>query len=214
MADNKRRKTLTVAFSDNGDALLSFYTAPDATGATGAQGVAEVVTLPAAAIHDSLIEPFALRGVADAIRNVINRLDNPSASDARTAYSTFIATVADGSWTPGRTLEAAEPDDLMHALAEVTGQPVHVIQTKLEDMLAEVAKNPDGSDKHDKAGRVVHVHSKKKLWTALENSDPRVKTALSKIVAERARRMAADAKSAKSTGLLDMFAAPTAAAAN
>lgn len=211
MADTKRRKTVSVSFADNGDMLLALYTAPDMN---GQQGVAETITVPPSLIHDSLVEPFALRGVADALRNQINRLENPSASQARAEYDRFMATITDGTWTPGRTFGEAEPDDLMLALAEVTGQPVHVIQNKLSDMLDEIAKNADGTDKRTANGRVVHVHSKSKLYAALEASDPRVKLALSRITAERAKRMAADAKTAKSTGLLDMFGPAVAAAAN
>lgn len=206
MAD-KRRKTVSVSFTDDGNANLSFHTAPDDA---GNQSVAEVVALTPEQIHDGLFSAFALRGVINTFSNIYNRIENPSASDLRREYDKFIATVADGTWTPGRTMADSEPDDLMLALAEVTGQPVHLIQNKLEDMLAEVVKNPDGTDKADKAGRKVHVHSKRKLYAALEASDPRVKSALSKIVAERAKRLAADAKTAKATGpsLADMFGSP------
>lgn len=212
MADTtKRRKTATVTFAENGDMNLALYTAPDQF---GNQGVAETITVPPSAIHASLVNAFALRGFADTIRNAVNRLDNPSASQARAEYARLAATVLDGTWTPGRTMADSEPDDLVLALAEVTGQPVHVIQTKLDDMLAEPKRDAAGNELRDKKGRIVHVHTKSKLYVALENSDPRVKTALSRIVADRAKRMAADAKSAKATGLLDMFAEPPAAAAN
>jgi len=206
MADTKRRKTVSVSFADNGDARLALYTAPDDM---GNQGVAETITLTPAVVHETLMDAFMLRGVINTFSNIYNRLENPSASDLRREWDKFIATVTDGSWTPGRSMSDAEPDDLTLALAEVTGQPVHVIAAKLDDMLAEPKRLADGTEQRDKKGRIVHVHSKAKLYTALENSDPRVKTALSRIVAERAKRMAADAKSAKSTGMLDLFNAPT-----
>jgi hypothetical protein len=81
-------------------------------------------------------------------------------------------------------------------------------------MLAEPKRLPDGTEQRDKKGRIVHVHTKTKLYAALEASDPRVKVALSKITAERAKRLAAEARTAKATGpsLADMFGAPAAAA--
>lgn len=210
MADKPRRKTVSVAFADNGDALVSLYTVPDDD---GKQTVAETLTLPPSAIHDNLIEPFALRGVADTLRNIINRLDNPSAEQSRAEYDKFIATVTAGTWVPGRTLEASTPDDIAYALAEVTGQPVDTIVAKLEEMLEQPKRDAAGNVQYDKRTppRVVHVWTRSRLYTAMENSDPRVKQALSKIVAERARRLAAEAKSAKASGpsLADMFGTPS-----
>jgi hypothetical protein len=194
MADTKRRKTVAVRFDDAGNALLSLYTAPDAV--TGEQGVAEVITLTPAAVHDGLVDAFTLRGVINTFSNIYNRIDNPGASDLRREWDKFIATVTDGTWTPGRTMGDAEPDDIVVALAEVSGQPVHVVQAKIDEML-EQPKVENGSPKRDAKGRIVHVWSKAKLYTALENSDPRVKIALSKILADRAKAMAADARTAK-----------------
>lgn len=213
MADKMpRRKTVSVSFDDDGNARIALYTTPDDA---GKQTVAETLTLAPSSIHASLVAPFALRGVADTLRNIINRLDNPSPDQSRAEYDRFIATVTNGTWQPGRTLEASEPDDIAYALAEVTGVPVDTIVAKLEEMLEEPKRDAAGNVMYDKRTppRVIHVWTRSKLYAEMEASDPRVKTALSKIIAERARRLAAEARGAKASGtsLSDLFGAPAAA---
>jgi aromatic ring hydroxylase len=205
MSDTKRRKTVSVAFDDTGaSASLSLYDAPAAP--NGAQSVASTVAIGRDDIHPSLHNTFALRGVISAFANIYNRLDNPSADDLTREWNKFIGSVTNGSWKPGRTLSDTAPDDLQLALAEVTGQPVETIIDRLDAMLAAPRLDTNGQPMHDKRDRIMHIHTKAKLYVALENSDPRVKTALSRLATERAKRLAAEARASKtSTTLASML---------
>ncbi len=202
MADAKRRKTVSTSFNNDGTASVSLYTAPDAS---GAQGIAETLSFDEKAISDKLFSSFAVRGVLATFANIYNRIENPSATQLHDCWTAFASQVADGSFEFGRHYES-EPDDLVLAVAEVTQQPVHVVQQQIDNLLAEPAKLPDGSDRRDKAGRIVHVWGKAKLYKAIEDGTPGVKAAVAKLIAERARRLAAEAKSGKLTGAIDLFA--------
>ncbi len=211
MATTTKVRKVTAGLNDAGHGTFAFHHKPDAN---GVQGIADTTTLDPAHIHDSLVHTLALRGVSDVLAVRVQRLENPTASEIRAAYDKLISELHDGTWTPGRSFEAAEPDDMVLALAEVTGQPTHVIQATIDAELDKVQTNVDGSPKRDKAGRVVHVNSKAKLYKAFE-TEPRVKSALSKILAEKARRMAAEGRkpSDAPTGALALFGAPATAAA-
>lgn len=202
-----RRKNISFEHKD-GTLVASIYTRPDAN---GAQGVAETLTIGADAIHTSLIPVFMFEGFKSFLTNRTNRLDDPDASDLRRVYDSFAAAVADGTWQPGRQFEAGEPSDLELAIAEATGQPVHLVQKRIDEVLSQVAKNPDGTDRTDKRGHVVHVYSKSKLYAGFAD-DPKVKPILARLTAERARRMAAEAKAQRpdeTRGMLDLFGAQT-----
>jgi hypothetical protein len=208
-----RRRTVSVSFTDDGNASLALHTAPDAL---GKQGVAETLVLQPVQVHESLQVPFMLRGVVSTFSNIYNRLENPSASDLRAAYDKFIASVTDGTWTPGRTFAESEPDDIVIAIAEVVAQPVHVVQQMIDDMLTKTKMNADGTVAKDKAGRTMHVYRKADLYKTFLD-DPRkganghtVKQVVARLTEERAKRLAREAReSAKAapTGALDMFTA-------
>jgi hypothetical protein len=211
-APSKRTRKITAGLNDAGHGTFAIHTRPDEV---GKQGIAEVVTLDPAYINADLIPTLALRGVADVLAVRIQRLDNPDASTIRATYDTLIEELHAGTWTPGRSFDAGEPDDMVTVLAEVYTQPVHVIQKIIDDKLAECKLAPDGTPFKDKAGRVVHLYSKAKLYASFE-AEPRVKAGLARILAERAKTMAADARKGggtASTAGAALFGTPQAAAA-
>lgn len=192
MAD-KRRRTVATTYSDDNTVSLTFYSRPDDM---GAQAAADTAQFAAADIHESLQVRLMLIGVNSIFANAYNKLDNPDAADVRKVYDDFIRTMKDGSWQPGRQFES-EPSDLELALAEATAKPLHVVQNWIEEQLALVQKNPDGSIVKDKGGRIVKVH-RKSVFEAKIAADPRVKPILARLMRERAAKLAAEARSDKS----------------
>jgi hypothetical protein len=207
MATTRRRTVSTTLAEDGQSAAFAIYTRP---AADGTQHIAETVTFPVADVHADLLSTFALMGFATAWSNRFQRLDNPHASDVRRSFDEFVAIVKDGTWQPGRAIGEGEPTDLELAIAEATGQPVHVIQKRIEE---DVVRTPDGQPVLDARGRHKRIFTKAYL-EAIAN-DPKVKPIYARIVAERARRLAAEAKADKrdTSTVVDLFGSPAPQAA-
>ena len=213
MAD-KRRKTVRVAPEDDYSAVtLTLYDRP----ADGEQRVHATVAFDISTIPPALVPAFLTRGFTETFANIYNRLDDPSGEDLVECYTRFAASVKDGTFTPGRSYES-EPTDLELAIAEATGQPVHLVQQTIEDTLARPKLSADGvTPLRDKAGRIVHQYRRADVLKSL-STDPAVQPILARLTAERARRMASDAKKAhgQPSALTSIFgsATPAAVAAN
>lgn len=192
MAD-KRRRTVATTYGDDNTVSLTFYNRPDDT---GAQAAADTASFTATDINEAIQVRLMLIGVNTIFANAYNKLDNPDAADVRKVYDDFIHTMKDGSWQPGRQFES-EPSDLELAVAEATAKPLHVVQNWIEEQLALVQKNPDGSIVKDKGGRVVKVH-RKSAFEAKLAADSRIKPILARLMRERAAKLAAEARSDKS----------------
>ena len=191
MAD-KRRKTVRVAPEEDYSAVtLTLYDRP----VDGEQKVYSTVSFDLATIHPSLIASQLCRGFTETFANIYNRLEDPTGEELLDCYTKYAASIKDGTFSPGRSYES-EPTDLELAIAEATGQPVHLVQQTIEDTLARPKLSADGvTPLRDKAGRIVHQYRRTDVLKSL-STDPAVQPILARLTAERARRMAADAKKA------------------
>ena len=211
MADSKRRRTVSTTYGEDNTVTLNFYTRPDDM---GAQQIADTLSFSATDIAEALQVRLMLTGVNSLIANAYNKLNNPDAGDVKTVVAALLQSVKDGSWQPGRQFES-ESTDLELALAEATAKPLHIVQNWIEEQLAAVKKNADGTPAKDKGGRVIKVHRRGDFLDKIA-ADPRVKPILARLMRERAAKLAAEARTDKSTpadNFGGLFDGPTAEAA-
>jgi hypothetical protein len=90
--------------------------------------------------------------------------------------------------------DAGEPDDIVLAMAEATGRPVHVIQQDIDER---IQKDASGNPIRDKKGRTRKFFTKAVLDKLAQ--DPRVAPIMARLAKERADKMAAAAKGQKRT---------------
>lgn len=202
-----RRKTVSATINEDNTAVtFKLYTRPDDA---GNQSVAETVSVTLDDIAPRYRDYFILLGFNTLFSNRYNRLDNPDATDTCKCFDDFASAVRDGTWEPGtRAVGDSEPDDIVVAIAEATGQPVHVIQDRIDN---ELQKNPDGTPRVDKRGRNMRVFNAAMLAKIAD--DPKVKPILARLSAERAKRLTAEAKAQAASGaqssMLDTFGGTT-----
>lgn len=198
-----RRKTVSATINEDNNAVaFKIYTRPDDA---GNQSVAETVNVSLADISKRYHNYFTLLGFNTLFSNRYNRLDNPDAAEVRKCYDEFATAIFNGTWEPGtRAVGDSEPDDIVVAIAEATGQPVHVIQDRIDN---ELQKNEDGTPRVDKRGRNMRVFNAAMLAKIAD--DPKVKPILARLSAERAKRLSAEAKAQAASGvqssMLDTF---------
>lgn len=79
----------------------------------------------------------------------------------------------------------------------------------MEHVADDIQREPDGSPKLDKRGRTMRVFTQRVLASIAE--DPAVKPVYARLVAERAKRLGAEAKSTKGgeSKLAGLFGQPT-----
>lgn len=205
MAD--KRKLTRIRLTGIADGIASFNIYSPHFDAEGKQTVDRQKTFNYAALHDSLIPTLALQGVASALSNRHNRLDEWTPAIISDVFDKLVAELSDGTWTPGRTWDEREPTDLELAVAEATGQDIAAV---MRDFDERIVLNADGTPKLDKRGHKSRVFTK----TMQDNlaKDPAIRPILARLADERAKRLRAEAKSASDapSTLGSLFAAPAA----
>ncbi len=209
MADKRLRK-VSASISDDGSSVeyRVFGPADD----TGKQPVADTTAFRADQLPSDRYAWFALYGLSQVVANAYNR---PSVGDTPAevlaVVNSVLADVASGEWSPGRSggFTEREPTDLELAMAEVMGRSVDDIIAHIND---DIERNADGSPKLDARGRTKRVFTKT-LLAEIAN-DPAIKPVYARLVTERAKRLGAEAKSAKGgeSKLAGLFGTPAPAA--
>lgn len=198
-----RRKVVTARIADDLSAVEYDIHGP-LNAETGKFPVVDTVRLPASAVPEDRQVWFMLYGVSQVLATRYNRLDEDATpGDVKIAVLEVLDAIADGTWAPGRSFAEREPTDLELAIAEATNTPVADIIDRIENTYE---KNGDGTDKLDKAGRKSRVFNKRMLDALAQ--DAKIKPILARLVAERAKRLAADSKK-PGTDLLGSLFAPT-----
>lgn len=204
-----RRRVVTADIADDGSDLeLNIHGPKDDA---GKYPVVDGLTFNATSIPQERVNWFALYGIQQILSNRWNRLDEDATpADVRSALAEIIDAIADNTWTPGRTFAEREPTDLELAVAEATGLPVSQI---MDDFENKVQLDEHGEPKLDKRGRKMRVFTQR-MQDALAN-DAKIKPILARIVAERAKRLQAEAKRGGGSDLLgSMFGTPVVASAD
>lgn len=192
MPKKVRRSSLDLS-DDRQTLSISVFNPPEDDAEDGApQTVFEKVGVAFDAINPALVSTFALLGLAEAFRNRTNGLDAPLGADLRKQLDDLLAEVKSGDFKPGRSLAEREPTDIELALAEATGQPIHLIQKDVEERLV---RDAEGNPKRDARNRTQRVFTKRAL-DALA-SDPRIKPIMARLARERADRLARDMRGKK-----------------
>jgi len=191
MADKRLRK-VSAKIADDGSAVEYYIYGP--AGEDGKQSVVTTTRLDAALVPTDRLQWFALHGVSQIVANAYNR---PTVSDdpaeVLKIVNAVLADIASGEWSPGRhSFAEREPTDLELAMAEVMGRDVADVMKHVEE---DVQLDDNGAPKLDKKGRQMRVFTKRMLETIAE--DPAVKPVYARIVAERAKRLQAEAKAGK-----------------
>jgi hypothetical protein len=208
MAEKRLRK-VSASISDDGTSVEYKIFGPASE--DGKQSVADTTAFQASQLPQDRYAWFALYGLSQVVANAYNR---PSVGDTPAevlaVVNAVLADVASGEWSPGRqSFAERDPTDLELAMAEVMGRTVEDIMEHVDE---DLQKNDDGTLKLDKRGRSMRVFTKRMLDSIAD--DPAVKPVYARIVAERAKRLTAEAKAGKTgaSKLGGLFAAPTAAA--
>ena len=192
MAEAAKRTRLVSI--DPVEGILKVWSLPDDEG----DQTIETTFSPAVANWPAeMVRQMAVIGFNATASNQYNRLDQKTPANVLKAITDLHTSVADGSWTPGRTF-VGEPDDIVLAIAEATGRPVHVVQKDIDERVKVDATT--GEPVRDKKNRTMRVFSKSVLRN-LEN-DPAIAPILARLAAERAK---VSKKEGASTGILDMF---------
>lgn len=202
-----RRKIVTTEIDeDTGIATLTFWSAPDSDGTQVTEGTA---TVDPDKFHSSLAGQLMLMGFQSVFGNQYNRLDDPEPAAVRDILDKLLPTMLDGTWTPGRRFAEAEPTLLELAIAEATGQPVHLVQKRIDEEVWRVgpadksAPFGTGEPKRDKRGRVARVFTKRYLDNLA--NDPRVRPILARLTAEHAKRLGAKRSDDAPSTIGDLF---------
>lgn len=199
-----RRKIVTAQVSEDLSAVAFAIHGP--VDAAGKFPVVDVLTFLATDLPEGREVWFALYGLSQVVSNRYNRMDDDATpSDVRLAVLEVLDAVRDGSWTPGRSFAERDPTDLELAIAEATNQPIADVMDRIENTFE---KNEDGTLALDKKGRRSRVFNKLML-NNLEQ-DAKIKPILARLVAERAKRLATEAKRGGGSDLLgSMFTTTT-----
>jgi hypothetical protein len=192
MAEKRLRK-VSARIADDGSSVEYAIFGPASE--DGKQPVADTTAFHADQLPQDRFNWFALYGLSQVVANAYNR---PSVGDTPTevlaVVNAVLADVASGEWSPGRqSFAERDPTDLELALAEVMGQSVDDVMKHVDE---DLQTNDDGSPKLDKRGRTMRVFTKRMLDDLAD--DPAVKPVYARIVAERAKRLSAEAKAGKS----------------
>ena len=201
-----RRKLVRSKIAPDGSAVTFDIFGP--ADSNGDQSVVSTLSFNVADIPADRLSWFAAYGYAQIGSNRYNKLSDEDATPdrVRRELDDLGTTVSNGTWTPGRVLADREPSDLELAIAEATGTPIADLLDRIEN---EVHLDEHGNPKRDKAGRVSKVFTKSVLTSLAE--DPAVKPIYARLVAERAKRLSAEAKRGGTAGsaLSGLFAART-----
>lgn len=198
-----------IATSRLADGTLDVFGPPDAS---GKQPVAFSYEFDPSKWTDAMVRLTAIYGAIQFAANTYNRIEDPSPANVRAVLDKLTASLADGTFEPGRHGVIGEPDLLTRAIAEATGTDVTVMQADIADRLV---LDADGKPVTDARGRNKRVFTK----AVLDNiaCDPKVAPILARLTREEADRLAKAArenKGATPTGVLDLFkSAPQAEAA-
>lgn len=191
-----RRKIVTAKIAED-NSTVSFDIHGPADDA-GKFPVVDTLDFAATSLPEGREVWFALYGLSQIVSNRYNRMDDDATpGDVRLAVLEVLDAVRDGSWTPGRSFVERDPTDLEMAIAEATGQPVADVMDRVENTFELAA---DGTPKLDKKGRRARVFNKRMLDSLAQ--DAKIKPILARLVAERAKRLSAEAKRGGGTDLL------------
>lgn len=187
-----RRRIVSAKIAETGDTVTYNIHGPADT--DGKFPVVDAVEFSAASIPSDKLYWFALYGVSQVVSNAYNKLDDDvTPDDTRASVVNVLDEIEAGTWAPGRAgFAEREPTDLELAMAEVMGREVSDIMDHVDN---DVQLDVDGSPKLDARGRKMRVFTKRMLDNIA--NDPAVKPVYARIVAERAKRLAAEAKSSK-----------------
>lgn len=203
-----RRRIVSAKIAE--DAQSVAYNIHGPADADGKFPVIDTVSFSVDHIPADRLSWFALYGVSQVVSNAYNKLDDDvTPDDVRASVNAVLADIHAGTWAPGRTgFAEREPTDLELAMAEVMGRDVSEIMDHVDN---DVQKNDDGTPKLDARGRQMRVFTKRMLDNIA--NDPAVKPVYARIVAERAKRLAAEAKSERGgqSRLGSLFGTPTVA---
>lgn len=209
MSDATPTKTKRkIATSRLVDSTLDVFGPP---AADGKQSVAFSYPIDPSKWTEPMRNLAAIYGFIQFASNTYNRIDDPSPANVRAVLDKLSASLADGTFEPGRHGVMGEPDLLTRAIAEATGTDVLVMQADIADRLV---LDGDGNPVVDKRGRNKRVFTK----AVLENiaRDPKVAPILARLTREEADRLskaARENKGAAPTGVLDLFKSPAQAEA-
>jgi hypothetical protein len=183
---------------------------------TDLQSIVDTITLDVCDYPADTMLTLAAVGVGRVCEGRWNRKD---ANNASTIIRAVHEEMKAGTWTPGRVFEEREPDDLTLALAEVQKVPVHLVQQEMDTRMKYievstgkfVSGTPDEAAGHrlykDAKGR-PHKYFDKALKDEL-TTHPAVAPVLARLIRERAARMTAAARTAKSgPDLSGLFGTP------
>lgn len=184
-----RRRIVSAKISEDGTSVN--YAIHGPADADGKFPVVDNVPFTVDHIPTDRLAWFALYGVSQVVSNAYNKLDDDVTPDeVRASVSDVLADIHAGTWAPGRAgFAEREPTDLELAMAEVMGRDVSDIMDHVDN---DVQMDEHGQPKLDKRGRQMRVFTKRMLDNIA--NDPAVKPVYARIVAERAKRLAAEAK--------------------
>lgn len=187
-----RRRIVSAKIAETGDTVT--YNIHGPADADGKFPVVDTVSFAVGNIPADKRDWFTLYGVSQVVSNSYNKLDDDvTPDDVRKSVCDVLDEIEAGTWAPGRAgFAEREPTDLELAMAEVMGREVSDIMDHVDN---DVQTNEDGSPKLDARGRKMRVFTKRMLDNIA--NDPAVKPVYARIVAERAKRLAAEAKSSK-----------------
>jgi hypothetical protein len=191
MAEKRLRKVSAVIAEDGTSVEYRTFGPADSN---GHQAVVDTTAMHADQIPHDRLNWFALYGISQVVANGYNRptVGNDPV-EVLAVVNAILADIASGEWSPGRqSFAERDPTDLELALAEVMGQSVDDVMKHVDE---DLQTNDDGSPKLDKRGRTMRVFTKRMLDDLAD--DPAVKPVYARIVAERAKRLSAEAKAGK-----------------
>lgn len=203
MADTKRKRFVSTKI-ENGIATFNLFGPPNED---GEQTVDRKVEFNPSAVADAIRDNVICQGFATIYANAYQSMSDVDPAEAEKLFQRVLDAVKDGIWTPGRSYDAGEPDDIVIAMAEATGRPVHIIQQDIDER---IQKDAQGNPIRDKKGRTRKFFTKAVLDKLAQ--DPRVAPIMARLAKERADKMAAAAKGQKrnAPSTLDTMFAPEA----
>ena len=199
MSDETTEKKLRRASVNLETGTVEVYGERDGS---GKQAVVAVVSLKIDELPPEMLRKAAAQGIYDIAGNGFYRKDGITPAEVQSIVERTVASFIAGTWTPGRTF-TSEPDDIVVALAEVTGVPVHVMEHDIETRLV---RDEHGEPVKDRRGRNKRVFTQAALDALAD--DPAVKPIMAKLARERADKLAREAKAHKggTTSVHDKFA--------
>lgn len=188
-----KRKIARSTIAD-GKAVFTIFGAPNDD---GEQLPAAKLAFDPTDVHADVLGNLISMGFAAAFQSAYQRFRDEDVDPAATSdlFDKLLASVKDGSWQPGRAVGEDEPDDIVLALAEATGRPIHIVQ---EDIEGRMKKDAAGNLIRDKRGRTRRFFDAKMLEAL--GKDPKVAPIMARLAKERAERMAKDTRGKKQNG--------------